>query len=144
MHRDVYPLLEPSNPALAADGKTVLITGASGGVGKAIAQAWAIAGAAAIIITGRKVDVLNEVAGTLRELAAAKETKIVAHAADLRSESDVRDLWATARAEVGHIDVLINDAGRMNWAAMGNMEPSEWWLDYVCPLSPWWLSWCGR
>lgn len=129
MHRDLYPLLEPSNPALGAGGKTVLITGVSGGVGKAIAEAWAIAGAAAIVITGRKVDVLNAVAASLREIPGA--AKIVAHPADLRSESEVQQLWETARAQVGRIDVLINDASRMGWGAMGSVEPSEWWLDYV-------------
>jgi hypothetical protein len=33
-HRDVYPLLEPTRPELSAKGKTVLITGVSGGIGK--------------------------------------------------------------------------------------------------------------
>ena len=33
MHRDVYPTVDPSNPALSASGKVVLITGASGGIG---------------------------------------------------------------------------------------------------------------
>ena len=131
VHRDLYPLLEPSNPALAASEKTVLITGVSGGVGKAIAEAWAIAGAAAIVITGRKVEVVDAVAATLRSIPAAANTKIVTYPADLRSENDVRDLWAKARAEAGCVNVLINDAGRMNWAAIGSIEPSEWWLDYV-------------
>lgn len=35
VHRDMYPTLEPSSPDLSARGKTVLITGVSGGVGKA-------------------------------------------------------------------------------------------------------------
>ncbi|KAF3766663.1 NAD(P)-binding protein [Cryphonectria parasitica EP155] len=130
LHRDMYPLLEPSNPELSATGKTVLITGVSGGVGKAIAEAWATAGAAAIVITGRKTDVLEQVAAKLREIPAAEKTKIVAHAADLRSENEVQELWTKARAEVGVIDVLINDAGRMNWGAIGSIEPSEWWLDH--------------
>jgi len=34
VHRDMYPVLEPSNPDINANGKTVLITGVSGGVGK--------------------------------------------------------------------------------------------------------------
>jgi NADP-dependent 3-hydroxy acid dehydrogenase YdfG len=132
VHRHLYPLLEPSNPDLAAGKKAVLITGVSGGIGKAIAEAWAAAGAAAIVITGRKVDVLDAVAATLRTIPAAAQTKILTCAADLRSEVEVRDLWTKANAEVGQIDVLINDAGRMNWAPIGSIEPSEWWLDYVC------------
>lgn len=34
VRRDVYPLLEPTQPELSAKGKTVLITGVSGGIGK--------------------------------------------------------------------------------------------------------------
>ncbi|KAH7312713.1 hypothetical protein B0I35DRAFT_514012 [Stachybotrys elegans] len=130
VHRDIYPLLEPSSPALSAAGKSVLITGVSGGVGKAIAEAWAISGAAAIIITGRKTDVLNEVAAKLRSIPAAVHTKVVVQPADLRSEAEVQTLWDTARAQVGLIDVLINDAGHMNMAPIGSMSPSDWWLDY--------------
>lgn len=132
MHRDLYPLLEPSNPTLAATGKTVLVTGVSGGVGKAIAEAWATAGAAAIVITGRKVDVLEAVAARLQEsIPAAAKTKIVVHAADLRSESDVRKLWTRAQVEVGKIDVLVKDAGRTSWGLIGTVDPSEWWSDYI-------------
>lgn len=100
-------------------------------MGEAIAQAWATAGAAAIVITGRKVDVLEEVAARLREISAAARTKVVVHAVDLRSESEVGELWARAQAEVGKVDVLVNDAGHMSWGPIGTIEPSEWWLDYV-------------
>ena len=33
MHRDVYPAIEPGNPALSVEGKIVMITGAGGGLG---------------------------------------------------------------------------------------------------------------
>lgn len=33
MHRDLYPAVDPSNPALSAKGKVVIITGAGGGLG---------------------------------------------------------------------------------------------------------------
>ena len=33
MHRDVYPAIEPTNPALSAKGKVIIITGAGGGLG---------------------------------------------------------------------------------------------------------------
>lgn len=131
MHRDLYPRLEPSNPALSASGKTVLVTGVSGGVGKAIAEAWAIAGASAIVITGRKLDVLQDVAAKLRQISAASQTKILVQTADLRSESEVAELWAKVDTEIGKIDVLVNDAGHMSWGNIGTIETSEWWLDFV-------------
>ncbi|KAI1174694.1 NAD(P)-binding protein [Nemania sp. FL0916] len=128
VHRDMYPAVEPSNPDLAANGKTVLITGVSGGVGKAIAKAWAIAGAAGIVLTGRKIDVLNDVAADLQ--AVRSDVKVLAHPADLRSEDSVKQLWAQAETAVGRIDVLINDAGTMNYAPIGGIEPSQWWNDF--------------
>lgn len=33
MHRDLYPAIEPGNPALSAGGKVIIITGAGGGLG---------------------------------------------------------------------------------------------------------------
>lgn len=132
VHRDMYPLLEPSNPALSAEGKTVLITGVSGGIGKAIAQAWAIAGAAGIVITGRKADVLNDVAAKMKEIAKTPgKTKVVVVPADVTNENDVQQLWNKATAEVGRIDVLVNNAGSLLQALIGDPEPKDWWRDFV-------------
>ncbi|KAF2727641.1 NAD(P)-binding protein [Polyplosphaeria fusca] len=131
VHRDMYPLLEPSNSDLSAEGKTVLITGVSGGIGKAIAEAWAIAGAAGIVITGRKADVLDEVAAKLRTFGKSPgTTKVVVVPADITKESSVQKLWETAGAELGKIDVLVNNAGALTQALIGSLEPSEWWNDF--------------
>ncbi|KAI6080765.1 hypothetical protein F4821DRAFT_48814 [Hypoxylon rubiginosum] len=130
VHRDLYPTVEPSHPDLSAAGRTVLITGVSGGVGKAIAEAWAVAGASAIILTGRKLDALNDVAAKIKQVAKTPSTKILVQPADLSSETSVRQLWDIAAAEVGKIDVLINNAGHMNYAPIGGIEPSEWWNDF--------------
>ncbi|KAF2194086.1 NAD(P)-binding protein [Zopfia rhizophila CBS 207.26] len=130
VHRDMYPLLDPAQPALSAKGKNVLITGVSGGVGRAIGEAWAIAGAAGIVLTGRKIDILSQVASKVKDVAKSPESKILVHPADLTSESAVQELWAKANAEIGTIDVLINDAGTMNYAAIGDIEPSKWWNDF--------------
>ncbi|KAI1778628.1 NAD(P)-binding protein [Hypoxylon cercidicola] len=140
VHRDLYPLVEPSQPHLSAEGKTVLITGVSGG---AIAEAWAVAGASAIVLTGRKVDVLDDVAAKIKQVAKTPSTKILVQPADLKSETSVQQLWSTTAAEVGKIDVLINDAGSMNYAPIGGIEPSEWWNDFeVNVKGPYLMSYC--
>ncbi|KAI2466454.1 NAD(P)-binding protein [Annulohypoxylon bovei var. microspora] len=130
VHRNLYAALDPSSPELSAEGKTVLITGVSGGVGKAIAKAWSVAGASAIILTGRKVDVLNVVATKIKGVAKTPTIKIVVQPADLTSEYSVQQLWDRAAKDVGKIDVVINDARAMNYAPVGAIEPSEWWNDY--------------
>jgi NADP-dependent 3-hydroxy acid dehydrogenase YdfG len=91
VHRSMYPFLEPNNPALSAAGKSVLITGVSGGIGRALAQAWTTAGAKVIIITGRKIDILHDVKKQLKSLEKI-ETKIVLMAADITREDDVKCL----------------------------------------------------
>lgn len=133
IHRSIYPFLEPSNPALSAAGKTVLITGASGGIGSAIARAWTIAGAKGVVITGRKLETLNNLETELNEIAQGK-TRIVVVQADITQESDVERLWQAAAKKLGTIDILINNAGSLTQAKIGENPPSKWWQDFVCHL----------
>lgn len=130
VHRDMYPPLNPSQPSLSAEGKIVLVTGVTGGIGRAIAEAWTIARAKAVVITGRKVEALNETAATLQERGSGK-TKIIAVPADITKEEDVRRLWETAKSEAGRVDVLVNNAGSLTQAAIGELDPSRWFHDFV-------------
>ena len=130
VHRSLYPFLDPSNPSLSATGKSVLITGVSGGIGRAIAKAWMIAGAKGIAITGRKTNVLREVEEELRSMSQGR-TKVTVLAADITNKEDVERLWAKAEEELGSIDVLINNAGSLNPTRIGQGEPSKWWRGFV-------------
>ncbi|KAJ8111003.1 hypothetical protein OPT61_g6295 [Boeremia exigua] len=129
VHRSMYPFLEPSNAAFTAAGKNVLITGATGGIGGAIAQAWKIAGAKGIVITGRNVAALENLKSKLILLGDNK-TQIVAVPADITQETDVERLWQRASKELGIIDVLINNAGSLTQANIGRTPPSDWWHDF--------------
>ncbi|OCK96894.1 NAD(P)-binding protein [Cenococcum geophilum 1.58] len=132
MHRKVYPAIDPTNPNNSAAGKKVLITGASRGIGKAIALSWAQAGAAGIIITGRAVKDLEVVAAELRE--TSPKTDVVALTADVTSEDAIVELYAKSKARFGIIDVLICNAGVFNegktdFPIIGTMDPKRWWFD---------------
>ncbi|KAK7228146.1 hypothetical protein V2G26_000316 [Clonostachys chloroleuca] len=129
IRRDVYPLLEPTQPELSAKGKTVLITGVSGGIGKAIAESWAIAGASGLVLTGRKGDVLEHVASRVRSLAPPG-IKILARTADITSEASVTELWAAATEAVGKVDVLINSAGSLNGGPVGGVDTASFFTDF--------------
>lgn len=76
----------------------MLLTGATGGLGEAIARALASRGAAEIVITGRKADVLERLAG---ELACARPIAL-----DLGDRADVDRLLA----EAGAVDILVGNA----------------------------------
>ncbi|CAI6340692.1 unnamed protein product [Periconia digitata] len=129
LHRDVHPLLEPTQPELSAKGKTVLITGVSGGIGKVIAESWATAGASGIVITGRKADVIQSIATGLKGLAAPS-TRILAKEADITDEASVAALFAAVKDEIGKIDVLVNSAGSLEPGMVGAVEPTKFFNDF--------------
>lgn len=94
-----------------------------------IAESWAIAGASNLVITGRKVDVLESVATRLRSLAQPG-TKIVAKEADITNDASVAALFAAAKKEVGKIGVLINNAGSLDGGLVGAVDPTKFFNDF--------------
>jgi NAD(P)-dependent dehydrogenase (short-subunit alcohol dehydrogenase family) len=83
--------------------RTVLVTGASSGIGRAVALAFAAAGARVALVARRRA-ALTEVARL-----AAGETLVLP--ADVTRRDEVRDCFAEAKAAFGRIDVVVNNAG---------------------------------
>ena len=102
------------------DGKVALITGASYGIGFAIATAMAEAGAT-IVFNDIKQELVD------KGLAAYKEAGINAHGyvCDVTDEEAVDTFIATVTAEVGHINILVNNAGIIKRIPMCEMKASE-------------------
>ncbi|ANH38631.1 Fatty acyl-CoA reductase [Nocardioides dokdonensis FR1436] len=88
-------------------GSTVLITGASSGIGEATAYAAAAAGAH-VLLVARRADELDRVAARVTEQGG----RATAHPCDLTDASAVDALVAGLLAEHGHVDHLVNNAGR--------------------------------
>jgi retinol dehydrogenase 14 len=88
-------------------GRTVLVTGATGGIGKATALGLAAMGAD-VAITGRD---LARTEGAAREVRAAGGGEVAWFVADLSSQSEVRRLADEALAALPRIDVLVNNVG---------------------------------
>ena len=86
--------------------KTVLITGASSGFGKAIALAFAVEGANVALIA-RREEALQKVA----QLAQKHGVKTAVFPTDVANEAQVKTAVTQTRAELGPIDILINNAG---------------------------------
>lgn len=89
------------------DGRRALVTGASRGIGEAVAQALAAAGAD-LVLTGRARDELEAVAAGLRSSAGVRVETLVA---DLSDADAVETLAADAVAALGGLDILVNNAG---------------------------------
>ena len=85
--------------------KTVIITGASAGVGAACAERFAELGAR-LVLTARGAEALNKVADSLRA-----RTSVLAIAMDVADEAACQALIDQAEAEYGAIHVLVNNAG---------------------------------
>ncbi|KAF2228574.1 NAD(P)-binding protein [Viridothelium virens] len=128
LRRDIYPAIDPKNPELSAASKTVLITGATGGIGGETARAWAEAGAKGIILVGRQEDLLKEPANAIATLS--KGTKVLISTADITSESAVEILFDKAKATFGTVDTIVNAAGTMTGGPIGDLDPKTWWLNY--------------
>jgi NAD(P)-dependent dehydrogenase (short-subunit alcohol dehydrogenase family) len=92
------------------EGKVVLITGGSSGIGLASAIKIAEAGATTVIC-GRDEDKLAQ---AKKEIIAAvgKHAKVVTYSADIANMADCERFTKELVADYGHVDVLINNAGR--------------------------------
>jgi NAD(P)-dependent dehydrogenase (short-subunit alcohol dehydrogenase family) len=88
--------------------RTVLVTGASRGIGKATAIAFAAEGAN-VVLTSRKQEALDEVAAEIR--AAYPDVDTLAHAAHAAEADQASACVDAALARFGRIDVLVNNAG---------------------------------
>jgi NAD(P)-dependent dehydrogenase (short-subunit alcohol dehydrogenase family) len=125
---DTYPFISPNKADLT--GKSVLITGASRGIGKATAISYATAGADKIII-GARSD-LTAVEAQIKQAAkdaGHKAPTVLAVNLDISSEASVRAAAELVHQELdGRLDVLVCNAGQTEeWHPIGETTPEEWW-----------------
>jgi 7-alpha-hydroxysteroid dehydrogenase len=94
-------------------GRTAIVTGASRGIGKAIAVAFAKEGAAVAVVARSESQWNEKLPGTIHDTVAEIEAAgghAVAVAADLSQLDEVERAYESARAELGPIDLLVNNA----------------------------------
>ncbi len=102
-------------------GKTALITGGSRGLGLQMAEALGEQGAR-VVLSARKQDELDEAVAHLQ----ARGIDASAIAADLAVDAQVQPFVDEAMKRLGHIDILINNAGA-SWGAPAEDYPLEAW-----------------
>ena len=109
--------------------KTVLITGGSRGIGKAIAMRLAKEGAN-IVIVGKTVEPHPKLEGTIftaaEEIAKQGPGKVYPIQGDIRYEESIIDIVKKTTDAFGGIDVLVNNASAINLSATEQTEPKRW------------------
>lgn len=118
-------------------GKTVVITGASSGIGKALAYEFAACGAN-IVMGARHEDKLVEIAEDLKKRGAS----VAYYVTDVTVEDDCRKLIVTAVGNFGGIDILICNAGISMRAIFDDVELSV--LHRLMDVNFWGTVYCTK
>ncbi|NJQ00031.1 SDR family NAD(P)-dependent oxidoreductase [Streptomyces zingiberis] len=105
------------SPVADLSGRTALVTGGAGGIGRAIAEAYTAAGAR-VVVLDRDLAAAERAA---REIGATGGV-----AADVRDEDLVRAAVAETERLLGRIDILVNSAGILSEKPLVEMELREW------------------
>jgi NADP-dependent 3-hydroxy acid dehydrogenase YdfG len=103
------------------DGRKVLITGGSSGIGEATALAMAAEGAA-VAVGARRKERLDDLAGRIESDGG----KAVAIEADITDEDQAKALVEGAAESLGGLDCLVNNAGVMLLGPLQGADPAEW------------------
>lgn len=115
--------MAPTTQSATLSGKSCLVTGGAGGLGKAIATAFLEAGAHVII-----VDVHEErVRQTEADLAATGSGSLTAVTADITSQEAMDKLFSDMAAKFPKLDILVNNAGIMDrFEPVGDLDLALW------------------
>jgi len=117
--RPVMPKCPPQ-PWLA--GQTALVTGASSGIGRAIALALGAYGANVVVNYVSGEDKAREIVDALNQAGG----RAIAHQADVSSESQVQAMYARLLGQFGTLDILINNAGLQQDAPIESLTLEQW------------------
>src|SRR5262245_35524356 len=106
---------------MSFEEKAVIVTGASSGIGRATAEAFAAAGAS-LVVVGRDYAALEDVARAVRKSGR----DAVACAADVTAADAPQGIVAAAVEAFGGIDVLVNAAGALVTGVLADTTDLEW------------------
>jgi NADP-dependent 3-hydroxy acid dehydrogenase YdfG len=103
------------------EGKVIVITGASSGIGESTARLLAARGAR-VVLGARRADRLERLAADIQRAGGTARLRVT----DVTRRADVAALVDAARAEFGRVDVVVNNAGIMPLSPLDALEVDEW------------------
>ncbi|CAM1505122.1 Fc.00g107590.m01.CDS01 [Cosmosporella sp. VM-42] len=102
-------------------GKVAVVTGASSGIGAAVAAGLAKEGAH-VALAARRTDALESVKNKI----AGYGGKVLIHKTDVTNKAQVESLMKSAAEQLGPVDILVSCAGVMYFTMMANNQTDEW------------------
>jgi len=109
------------------DGRVAVITGASKGLGLAVAREFAASGAS-VAMLARRADVLESAVAEVQGLAA-QGARVAGFACDVAQAGSITDAWARIVAAFGKVDILVNNAGASAARPFDEVSDADWQAD---------------
>jgi 3-oxoacyl-(acyl-carrier-protein) reductase len=109
-------------PTVNLKGHVALVTGASRGIGRAVAEALAAHGTSVAVNYTNQDEKAQEVVDAIR----AAGGKALRHRANVADLDEVREMVRRVEKDLGHIDILVNNAGINRDRSFKNMDATEW------------------
>lgn len=126
LHHEPYAAISPSHTNFS--GKSVVIIGASRGIGRAIALSFARAGASSITLCARsKLDSVAAEAAAAATAAGRPEPTVISVPLDVTSEASVSAAADEVGRRFGTVDVLVHNSGVLDSGKIGEADPAAWW-----------------
>src|SRR5262245_60708337 len=108
--------------ALDLNGKVAVVIGGTSGIGRAIARGMAEAGAD-VVPTSRRAEQVAESAKEIREQFGRRSLEVVS---DVGEKASLENLLQQCVSEFGHVDILVNSAGKTKRTPTIDVAEEEW------------------
>jgi len=108
------------------EGKVAVVTGASKGIGAAVAKELASEGASVVVNYASSKDGADRVVAEIK----GQGGKAIAVQADVAKKADIERLFAETKKAFGRVDILINNAGIYEFAGIGEITPENFYKQF--------------